>query len=240
MEKQGKIETQQLEKPKKQLKEEDTKIQLASKQLVKEMNRIEAAAENNIKNLSHFDKEKKRIEDEAEDSLNQIMLVKNKLKEKDKPTPDQDKPAESRHSKVIAVTPSSFMPQKNMKEEIGVIKMGSPSQIRRTIKQDTKIEEMESSCSAEVTQTVGNYQIVRVPTASFEMKKPPAKSVKEQKYSITKVPTSTVVLEKMTKTYADNIVKYSETQPTDTRKRSTSTPRPPPPSFKPPPPPPVF
>merc|ERR550517_1882695 len=144
-------------------------------------------------------------------------------------------------TKVMVVNSNSFVPQKNTKHEIGVIKMGSPSQIRRAVKMEVKIEESEPSSEIGRAPRVENYQITKVPTTSFELKKPQAvSSENEKKYSITKVPTSTVVLEKMTKTYAENVAKYSETKGEIERKRSTSTPRPPPPSYKPPPPPPTF
>merc|ERR1711981_1365624 len=141
-------------------------------------------------------------------------------------------------TKVMVVNSNSFVPQKNTKHEIGVIKMGSPSQIRRAVKMEVKIEESEPSSKGK-TEPVENYQIIKEPTTSYELKKPPAVSENEKKYSSTKVPTSTVVLEQITKTYAENVAKYSETKPADSRKRSTSTPRPPPPSYKPPPPPPL-
>ena len=191
-----------------------------------------------------MEEERKRIEEEAAESLQQIKAVKQQLEQNkaEQVKSQQKKPDQIFPTKVMVVNSNSFVPQKNTKHEIGVIKMGSPSQIRRAVKLEVNIEESEPSSKTEMgREPVGNYQITKVPTTSFELKKPQTFSESEKKYSITKVPTSTVVLEQMTKTYAENVAKYSETKPGgETRKRSTSTPRPPPPSYRPPPPPPMF
>merc|ERR1711953_1571102 len=189
-----------------------------------------------------MEEERQKIEEEAAESLQQIMAVKQHLQTGElKRDKKSSKPNQIFPTKVMVVNSNSFVPQKNTKHEIGVIKMGSPSQIRRAVKMEVKIEESEPSSEIGRGPRVENYQITKVPTTSFELKKPQAvSSENEKKYSITKVPTSTVVLEKMTKTYAENVAKYSETKGEIERKRSTSTPRPPPPSYKPPPPPPTF
>merc|ERR1712088_787361 len=187
------------------------------------------------------EEERQKIEEEAAESLQQIMAVKQHLQTGElKRDKKSSKPNQIFPTKVMVVNSNSFVPQKNTKHEIGVIKMGSPSQIRRAVKMEVKIEESEPSSKGKIDpEPVENYQIIKEPTTSYELKKPPAISENEKKYSITKVPTSTVVLEQITKTYAENVAKYSETKPGDSRKRSTSTPRPPPPSYKPPPPPPL-
>merc|ERR1719220_205933 len=190
-----------------------------------------------------MEEERKRIEEEAAESLQQIKAVKQQLEQNkaEQVKSQQKKPDQIFPTKVMVVNSNSFVPQKNTKHEIGVIKMGSPSLIRRAVKLEVNIEESEPSSKTEMgREPVGNYQITKVPTTSFELKKPQALSEGEKKYSITKVPTSTVVLEQLTKTYVENVAMYSETKPAENRKRSTSTPRPPPPSFKPPPPPPLF
>merc|ERR1712226_1329562 len=181
-------------------------------------------------------KEKERMKRKAEEKMRRRGRKK-LMKKRDKKS---SKPNQIFPTKVMVVNSNSFVPQKNTKHEIGVIKMGSPSQIRRAVKMEVKIEESEPSSKGKTEpEPVENYQIIKEPTTSYELKKPPAVTENEKKYSITKVPTSTVVLEQITKTYAENVAKYSETKPADSRKRSTSTPRPPPPSYKPPPPPPL-
>merc|ERR1712192_235255 len=190
------------------------------------------------KDKTRLEENQKKLEEDAAESLQQIMAVKQQL-QKVEQVKSQPKP--KLPTKVMVVNSNSFVPQKNTKHEIGVIKMGSPSQIRRAVKMEVKIEESETSSKSELgREPVGNYQITKVPTTSFELKKPQTLSEGEKEYPITKVPTSTVVLEQMTKMYVENVAKYSETKPAENRKRSTSTPRPPPPSFKPPPPPPLF
>ena len=87
----------------------------------------------------------------------------------------ENKHDEMSPTKVIVVNSNSFVPQKNTKHEIGVIKMGSPSQIRRAVKLEAvNIEESEPSSKAEIgREPVGKfYQITEVPTTSFELKKP--------------------------------------------------------------------
>ena len=204
------------------------------------------AEEAEEKRSSKLQAENKRIAEEADESLQQIEMVKRKLNEDKnrqssisaKTNPVQEKPG-----KVVVVDHNSFVPQKNTKHEIGVIKMGSPSQIRRAVKMEVKIEESEplSLPKRSIHEDVENYQITRIPTTSFQVRKPRAKTEeKEPKFSITEVPMSTVVLEQLARTYTENVVKYSETMPTDARNKTTNAPRPPPPTFKPPPPPPTF
>jgi len=142
-------------------------------------------------------------------------------------------------SKVVTVDSNSFMPQKNRKSEVQILKIGSPSQIRKAVLCEVKVDEpLEKSDDTELTGAEGNYQITKIPTTIFEFKKPKPKSEPANNYSITKVPTTNIELEKMSKSYVENVVKYSDTK--SVKKRSSSVPRPPPPAFKPPPPPPIF
>merc|ERR1719209_304321 len=140
-------------------------------------------------------------------------------------------------TKVMTVDSNSFMPQKNRKSEVQILKIGSPSQIRKAVLCDVKVDQPLEKCDdKEVNGAEQNYQITKIPTTVFEFKKPKPKSEPPKNYEITKVPTTHVGLEKLSKNYAENVVKYSETKPV--KKRSSSVPRPPPPTFKPPPPPP--
>merc|ERR1712176_1015202 len=123
--------------------------------------------------------ERKKIEDEAAESLKQIMAVKKQVQAEQLKSQGAKKLSENKHdemspTKVIVVNSNSFVPQKNTKHEIGVIKMGSPSQIRRAVKMEVKIEESESSSEIGRGPRVENYQITKVPTTSFELKKPQA------------------------------------------------------------------
>merc|ERR1719244_1931213 len=105
------------------------------------------------------------------------------------------------------------------------------------VKMEQPLEKIEHT---ELNSGGSNYQISKIPTTVFEFKKPTPKSDQTKNYEITKVPTThtNIEMEKLSKTYAENVAKYSETKPI--RKRSESVPRPPPPSFKPPPPPPIY
>merc|ERR1712113_1072916 len=85
--------------------------------------------------------ERKKIEDEAAESLQQIMAVKKQVQAEQLKSQGAKKLSENKHdeispTKVIVVNSNSFVPQKNTKHEIGVIKMGSPSQIRRAVKKE--------------------------------------------------------------------------------------------------------
>jgi len=147
----------------------------------------------------------------------------------------------SKPATVVTVDSNSFMPKKNTKSEVQILKIGSPSQIRKAVMCEVKVEEpLERVDHKEVDGTGTNYQISKIPTTIFEFKKPTPKPEPSKNYAISKVPTTNanIEMEKMSKTYVENVVKYSETKPI--RKRSDSVPRPPPPSFKPPPPPPIF
>eukprot|EP00092_Neocalanus_flemingeri_P012773 GFUD01013764.1.p1 GENE.GFUD01013764.1~~GFUD01013764.1.p1 ORF type:complete len:2085 (+),score=698.75 GFUD01013764.1:68-6256(+) len=139
-----------------------------------------------------------------------------------------------RPSNVVTVSSNSFMPQKNRKSEVQILKIGSPSQIRKAVLCDVKLDEPLEKLNG----NENNYQITKIPTTIFEFKKPKPKSEPPKNYSITKVPTEKIELGKKSQNYVENVVKYSETIPA--RKRSASVPRPPPPAFKPPPPPPIF
>merc|ERR1711997_497731 len=110
-----------------------------------------------------IEEERKKIEEEAAESLQQIMAVKQQLQkaEQVKSQGEQKFP-----TKVMVVNSNSFVPQKNTKHEIGVIKMGSPSQIRRAVKMEVKIEESEPSSKGK-TEPVENYQIIKEPTTSY-------------------------------------------------------------------------
>merc|ERR1711892_779503 len=147
----------------------------------------------------------------------------------------------SKPATVVTVDSNSFMPKKNTKSEVQILKIGSPSQIRKAVMCEVKVEEpLERADHKEVDGTGTNYQISKIPTTIFEFKKPTPKPEPCKNDAISKVPTTNanIEMEKMSKTYLENVVKYSETKPI--RKRSDSVPRPPPPSFKPPPPPPIF
>jgi len=145
---------------------------------------------------------------------------------------------------VITVDSNSFMPKKNTKSEVQILKIGSPSQIRKAVMCEVKVDEpltrIDNDNKRMETSAQNNYQISKVPTTTFEFKRPKPQAENKTNYEITKVPTTNanIELEKLTKAYAENVVKYSDTKPT--RKRSQSASRPPPPSFKPPPPPPIF
>jgi len=147
----------------------------------------------------------------------------------------------SKPASVVTVDSNSFMPKKNRKSEVQVLKIGSPSQIRKAVMCEVKMEQpLENIGHTESNSAGSNYQISKIPTTVFEFKKPTPKSDQTKSYAITKVPTThtNIEMEKLSKTYAENVAKYSETKPI--RKRSESIPRPPPPSFKPPPPPPIY
>merc|ERR1719285_738146 len=94
------------------------------------------------------EEERKKIEEKAAESLQQIMAVKQQLQkaEQVKSQGEQMFP-----TKVMVVNSNSFVPQKNTKHEIGVIKMGSPSQIRRAVKMEVNIVESEPSSKAEIS-----------------------------------------------------------------------------------------
>merc|ERR1711983_647173 len=210
-----------LEKEERTMEEEedDKRIEELEKRLeLKKTEEPELILKEEKKAPMKIEEERKRIEEEAAESLQQIMAVKQQLQQQQAAEQKKDekkkKPDQIFPTKVVVVNSNSFVPQKNRKDEIGVIKMGSPSQIRRAVKLEAvNIEESEPSSKAEIgREPVGKfYQITEVPTTSFEIKKPQTYSETEKKYSITKVPTSTVVLEQMTKTYAENVAKYSET-----------------------------
>merc|ERR1711915_1070430 len=111
---------------------------------------------------------------------------------------------------VITVDSNSFMPKKNTKSEVQILKIGSPSQIRKAVMCEVKVDEpltrVDNDNKRMETSVQNSYQISKVPTTTFEFKKPKPKAD------------------------AENVVKYSDTKPT--RKRSQSASRPPPPSFK--------
>merc|ERR1712079_963145 len=117
-------------------------------------------------------------------------------------------------SPILTVKSNSFMPKVNTRNEVDVLKMGSPSQIRKAVK---------NSINEPDTGKDNNYQISKVPTTTFEFSIPQRKARKEEN------------IEKMATSYAENVAKFSEQVPN--RKRSTSVPIPPPPKCKPPPPP---
>ena len=117
-------------------------------------------------------------------------------------------------SPILTVKSNSFMPKVNTRNEVDVLKMGSPSQIRKAVK---------NSINEPDTGKDNNYQISKVPTTTFEFSIPQRKARKEEN------------IEKMATSYAENVAKLSE--PVPNRKRSTSVPIPPPPKCKPPPPP---
>ena len=146
----------------------------------------------------------------------------------------------SKASTVVTVDSNSFMPKKNTKSEVQILKIGSPSQIRKAVLCEVKVEDPLEKVDAKENGTGTNYQISKIPTTIFEFKTPKPKLESSKNYEITKVPTTNanIEMEKLSKTYVENVVKYSETKPI--RKRSQSIPRPPPPAFKPPPPPPIY
>merc|ERR1712192_189931 len=119
--------------------EEDKRIEELEKRL--ELKKTEEAE------LILKEEERKKIEEDAAESLQQIMAVKQQL-QKAEQVKSQPKP--KLPTKVMVVNSNSFVPQKNTKHEIGVIKMGSPSQIRRAVKMEVKIEESETSSKSEL------------------------------------------------------------------------------------------
>merc|ERR1712192_100795 len=163
--------------------EEDKRIEELEKRL--ELKKTEEAElilkeEEKLAAPMKIEEERKKIEEDAAESLQQIMAVKQQLQKADQ-VKSQPKP--KLPTKVMVVNSNSFVPQKNTKHEIGVIKMGSPSQIRRAVKMEVKIEESETSSKSELgREPVGNYQITKVPTTSFELKKPQTLSEDEKKY----------------------------------------------------------
>merc|ERR1711874_42780 len=139
-----------------------------------------------------MEEERKKIEEEAAQSLQQIMAVKQQLQQAEQVKSHQQgekklskkKTDEIFPTKVMVVNSNTWVPQKNTKHEIGVIKMGSPSQIRRAVKMEVKIEESEPSSEIGRGPRVENYQITKVPTTSFELKKPQTVSSEtDKKYS---------------------------------------------------------
>ena len=120
---------------------------------------------------------------------------------------------------VTTVGAKSFIPQKDQRNEIEFIKIGSPSQVRRAVLNNTNAEK-----DLVTTEEKSGYKISRVPTTNFEVKIPSKKKEK-----------SSEELTNVSMCYVENVSKYSETKPS--KKVSSSSGRPPPPSFKPPPPP---
>merc|ERR1712192_364097 len=111
--------------------EEDKRIEELEKRL--ELKKTEEAElilkeEKKLAAPMKIEEERKKIEEDAAESLQQIMAVKQQL-QKVEQVKSQPKP--KLPTKVMVVNSNSFVPQKNTKHEIGVIKMGSPSQIRR-------------------------------------------------------------------------------------------------------------
>merc|ERR1719154_495094 len=91
--------------------------------------------------------------------------------------------------KVVTVDSSSFMPQKNKKSEVQVLKIGSPSQIRKAVLCDVKVDKPLQKCAEEEvngSENSQNYQITKIPTTIFEIKKPSPKIEQPKNYSITK------------------------------------------------------
>merc|ERR1712051_733169 len=101
-----------------------------------------------------MEEERKRIEEEAAESLQQIQAVKQQLEQaeqvKSQQRCEKKKPDQIFPTKVMVVNSNSFVPQKNTKHEIGVIKMGSPSQIRRAVKLEVNIKETEPSSKGKI------------------------------------------------------------------------------------------
>merc|ERR1719507_577525 len=153
--------------------EEDRRIEELEKRL--ELKKTEEAElilkeEKKLSTPKKIEEERQKIEEEAAESLQQIMAVKQHLQTgelKSQGDKKSSKPNQIFPTKVMVVNSNSFVPQKNTKHEIGVIKMGSPSQIRRAVKMEVKIEETEPSSKGKIDpEPVENYQIIKEPTTS--------------------------------------------------------------------------
>ena len=135
--------------------------------------------------------------------------------------PKIESPSPSKKSwpkEVTTVGAKSFIPQKNQKNEIEFIKIGSPSQVRKAVLSNLDVETDQVT-----TEEKSGYKICKVPTTNFEVKIP----MRKKETPVTNESNKDMEVLSMSK--------YPETKPT--RKESRSCERPPPPSFKPPPPP---
>merc|ERR1711872_454261 len=111
---------------------------------------------------------------------------------------------------VVTVDSNSFMPKKNKKSEVQVLKIGSPSQIRKAVMCEIKVDQpLEKIEHTELNGAGSNYQISKIPTTVFEFKKPAPKTEQSKNYAITKVPTThtNIEMEKLSKTYVENVAK---------------------------------
>merc|ERR1712130_353077 len=115
-------------------------------------------------------------------------------------------------SQIVTVSTNSFMPKKLDKNETEFIKIGSPSQIRKAVITNVKLDET-------VDKNDQNYKISKVPTTTFEFKIPTKKS------------DNNVADQNKAKK-----VSTTDQLPTLSLKK-TSIMRPPPPTSRPPPPP---
>ena len=135
--------------------------------------------------------------------------------------PKIESPSPSKKSwpkEVTTVGAKSFIPQKNQKNEIEFIKIGSPSQVRKAVLSNLDVE-----TDRVTTEEKPGYKICKVPTTNFEVKIP----MRKKETPVTNESNKDMEVLSMSK--------YPESKPT--RKESRSCERPPPPSFKPPPPP---
>ena len=175
----------------------------------------DGGAESQTRNVEF--KSKDGVKDQRPEPLGPLP---GKIEEKVSSRPKEE-PSSKRSwpKEVTTVGAKSFIPQKDQRNEIEFIKIGSPSQVRRAVLNNTNAEK-----DLVTTEEKSGYKISRVPTTNFEVKIPSKKKEKSSE-EITKVSLC----------YVENVSKYSETKPT--KKVSSSSGRPPPPSFKPPPPP---
>lgn len=140
-------------------------------------------------------------------------------------------------TQIVNVNSNTFIPKQNKRSEVQILKIGSPSQIRKAVLCSVTVDDpIEKSITETMTED-GNYKISKIPTTTFDIRRPSrSRSGSRAKDELERViATTDTNVEKMSKTYAANVEKYSETP----SRKSSSMFRPPPPKFKPPPPPPL-
>jgi len=116
-------------------------------------------------------------------NIPKVDIKKEKLhgkdKKEDKIMKEKKKTILSKESNVQLISNNSFVPKKNKKNEVEIIKIGSPSQIRKAVHGETKSEDP-------LGKPTENYKITKVPTTIevFQIKSLPKKETSTQQSKI--------------------------------------------------------